>query len=56
MVTNLEHLRALDENDFADYIYSVFIAGKYFQEKHVGIDNNEFVDYKKWLNEEYCEG
>lgn len=50
-MTNLERIKNMTEEEFADYINSVYLAGIYVG-RTILPEDIEKVDYRKWLNEE----
>lgn len=49
---NIERLQNLDIREFAEYIQSVFLAGRYYEQHLMDPSTQDFVDYEEWLNEE----
>ena len=47
-ITNFENIKNMSVDDFVDYIYSVFLAGRMSAMKEV-----EYEDYKEFLMQEY---
>lgn len=49
---NIERLQNLDVREFTEYIQSVFLAGRYYEQHPMDLSVQNFVDYEEWLNEE----
>ena len=47
---NIDKIKSLPTEDFAEYIQAVFLTGKYYGSKHNTLDKSEWIDYIKWLN------
>ncbi len=49
-LTNAENIRRMNDEELCDYIYSVFLTGKYYGQS--GKSTGDAPDYFKWLKKE----
>ena len=49
-MTNAENIRQMSDEELCDYIYSVFLTGKYYGQ--IGKPTGDAPDYFKWLKKE----
>ena len=49
-MTNIENIRNMTDEELCDYIYSVFLTGKYYGQLNKPVE--DAPDYLKWLQSE----
>lgn len=49
-MTNIENIRQMTDEELCDYIYSVFLTGKYYGQLDKPVE--DAPDYMKWLHSE----